>query len=486
MDRINDVITRIARPELINYIFIGFLSLFLVDNIFNSTVRHMPIFVAGAIFLSLFFLAYLIKDYKKHMWLLTGITLMFLIMIVNSFKDGFHVQNFSDWFFFVMYVLSYLAYFSVKQDLKYYNVHIFIVSTILLFIIPLSLGMFGVINPKMVGYSFKPEVLSEVSSDIKIVNKSYFAESSVSFNEINEISAINEEDEENIKKDQVEEIEKDPLYVPNPFRVEESFLDNYLSFSHDSDENHRTFLKGFFRIPHVASYFFGFSAIFLAFLAFKKQKYLFLIPVILLLVLSLYTGVRSFMLALIISVFIYLMQKKYLSYFLIAAILGLFVILFRNQIADILEGTFLQQHFSIVTTLFDNFGRFSRVMIWYSWFMAVSDFHWYEFLIGKSYLSGLVFNENLFGQQMWFHSDILNMFYCYGIIGISVYLSFLIRIFKDCKQYIQGNIFIFLFFSTSVVISFINGFYYYFTVFLMYMFILMVASESKKIIPIVE
>jgi hypothetical protein len=344
--------------------------------------------------------------------------------------------------------------------------------------------MLGVINPKKVGYSFKPDVISLHRNNIDIYNQSYIADASVF--SIESARNDNKVDYDSLQKDEDEQVEGeiDPFYAPNPFKVEESFLENYLSFNYESAENHRTYLKGFFRIPHVASYFFGFSAIFLAFLAFTKRKYLYLIPVVLLLVLSLYTGVRSFMLALVISVFLYLLQRKYLPYLFLSLIIGFAIIIFRHQIAEILHGTFLQQHFSLVLTLFDNFGRFSRIMLWYSWFMAVSDFHWYEFLIGKSYFSGLMINEKLFGQPIWFHSDMLNMFYCYGLVGLSIYVGFIIRIYKDCKQYIHSNIFVFLFFSSSVVISLINGFYYYFTVFLMYLFILMVAYKEKESEPI--
>ncbi|PKP38855.1 MAG: hypothetical protein CVT98_04510 [Bacteroidetes bacterium HGW-Bacteroidetes-15] len=162
MNKFIEFIRNRINPEIINYIFLGFLLLFLIDNIYNTAVKHAPILVAGAIFLSLFFLAYLINDYKKHMWLLTGITLMFLIMIVNSFKDGFHVRNISDLLFFVMYILSYLAFFSAQKHLKLINAQVFIVSTVLLFIVPLTLSLFGLIHPHRVGYSFKSGEISHV------------------------------------------------------------------------------------------------------------------------------------------------------------------------------------------------------------------------------------------------------------------------------------------------------------------------------------
>ena len=93
----------------------------------------------------------------------------------------------------------------------------------------------------------------------------------------------------------------------------------------------------------------------------------------------------------------------------------------------------------------------------------------------------LIANAKNLDTKVWFHNDFLNIFYTYGIWCTMLYIWFFVKIYRDNKSYIKQNIFIFIFYSSMVITAIMNGFYYYFPVFLLYLFFLMIKGEKQLI-----
>jgi hypothetical protein len=196
--------------------------------------------------------------------------------------------------------------------------------------------------------------------------------------------------------------------------------------------------------------------------------------------LVLYTGARTILVSAVIALLLFLLRRKTWVYFLFAGILLAVSIYFRYEIFELTKNTVLEQFATLQITAVDNFGRFSRVTIWRSWWYDFRRFAWYEMLIGKTFYASKVTNLVNIHYKEWFHNDFLSIAYSYGIPALLFYCAFLYRIFRENVQYIRRNIYLFLFFFTMVFAAVFNGFYYYFPVFLMFIFIHLVRAEKKK------
>jgi len=256
---------------------------------------------------------------------------------------------------------------------------------------------------------------------------------------------------------------------------------NWVSNPLDMLEYFRVYHNGLFRLPHIASYFFGFLFLFFAFQYQKKKKITDIILLVVSLVLCFYTGSRAVLAALVLSVLIFLFRKKYIIYFTLLAVTLLIMIVANDYLMQLTKDTIFYQYFTFIQTSTENFTRLSRFRLWYSWWLEISEFGFWDIMIGKSFINALIANANNLDYKVWFHNDFLNIFYSYGIWCTVLYIWFFVKIYRDNKVLIRQNLFIFVFYSSMVITALINGFYYYFPVFLLYLFFYMIKSEKQNI-----
>ncbi len=227
---------------------------------------------------------------------------------------------------------------------------------------------------------------------------------------------------------------------------------------------------GLFRLPHIASYFFGFLFIYFGYIFQRKKKWINLLFMILSLFLCFYTGVRTVILTIILALILYAFKRKNIIFLQLVIILGFLSVIFREDLTRISENTIFFQFFSLIQTTVENITRFSRVRIWYSWWVEVSQFGFWDYVIGKSPINAYIANGKNLGAPIWFHNDFLNIFYSYGVWCFMLYAGFFVKIYCDNRSFIMNNIFIFIFYFSMILSAFLNGFYYYFPVFLLYLF----------------
>jgi hypothetical protein len=175
-----------------------------------------------------------------------------------------------------------------------------------------------------------------------------------------------------------------------------------------------------------------------------------------------------------------LLRKKYIFYLVLLIVALLMLVITNDFILQLTKGSIFYQYFTFVQTSTENFTRLSRFRLWYSWWIEVREFGFWDFMTGKSYTSALIANARNLDYKVWFHNDFLNIFYTYGIWCTILYIWFFIKIYRDNKSCIKQNIFIFIFYISMVITALINGFYYYFPVFLLYLFFSMIKQEKFR------
>jgi hypothetical protein len=200
---------------------------------------------------------------------------------------------------------------------------------------------------------------------------------------------------------------------------------------------------------------------------------------LLLFAIMLYSGVRTFLVAIFLSLIVYLFQRRTRFYLLLLMASGILAIIFRNEVFELTSDTFLEPFGSILITFADNFNSFSRVLIWRSWWMEFSNFSWIDILTGKSFYKSQLANLTNIKSNIWFHNDFLSIAYVYGIPALLTYIWLFVRIFQDNSAEIRKNIFIFLFYFSMIFTAMINGFYYYFPIFLIFIFVWMLKQEAS-------
>ena len=414
---------------LVNNFFWFFVASFFIDRIINYFI-HFPFFVISAIliFPFLFLTARYKNPDKRHLYLLVFSFL--IITVINSIIFLFGIKNISDFLFIGLFITIYFYYKNNINHLNISNVYLFLVIILFLF----SFTFFN-INSNSIGNTeyttlFNWDFSSLVNSD-----------------QIEEITPENE----NIK------------WESNPMDILE-----YL----------RVYHNGLFRLPHVASYFFGFLVLFFAYQYQTKKKVFCISMLIISLALCIYTGSRAVLVAFLLSIIIFLFKRKYIIYFTLLISVLLLLAISNEYILQLTKDTVFYQYFALVQTTVENFTRLSRFRLWYSWWLEVREFGFWDFMIGKSYVNALAANARNLSYKVWFHNDFLNIFYTYGIWCTLLYIWFFVKIYRDNKNYINHNIFIFIFYSSMVITAIINGFYYYFPVFLLYLFFFMIKQEK--------
>ncbi|MCD4695501.1 MAG: hypothetical protein K8S16_04595 [Bacteroidales bacterium] len=378
---------------------------------------HLPVFVGFSLFLLPLLFICIILQSRNHQQFLLIAGSFLLVSFISSYVNVFHVKNISDLVFILFFITVLYLYIPAYDGFKEKN-------GILLFLISLIL------------FSF-------------------------SFFGIDGRSYPNSEQIENL----LEPVQK-IKWEFNPL---------------DKLESERNYRQGLFRLSHIASYFFGFMLIYFSNLFWAGKKKMYLLMAAVSLFLCFYSGSRTVLAAIAISLIIFLARKKYIIYFQSAIIAVLLLILFRKFFMHLFDNTFLYQYFTFFETATENYERLSRFRIWNSWWKEVKGFELWNFFIGKSYINALITNNKNLNYTVWFHNDFLNIFYSYGLWCVALYIWLFIKIYRDYKLYIRQNVFIFVFYFSIIITAFVNGFYYYFPVFLMYLFFLMIKNEKQQL-----
>ena len=417
-------------PELVNLFFWFFLVSFVLDRIINYFF-HFPFFVSTSLIILPFLFSTVRYKSPEKTWIYVLVFSFLVVTILNSIIYQFGVKNISDFLFIVLFIIIYFYYKNNIDHLKTFNVYLFLGLILFLF-----------------AFTFFNINSSSISNTDYTNLFSWDINSFVNSEQIKEIAPKNEL----IK------------WKANPMDILE-----YL----------RVYHNGLFRLPHVASYFFGFLALFFAFQYQKKKKASHIALMIISLMFCIYTGSRAVLAAFVLSMVIYLFKRKYIIYFTLLMALLLILAIVNDSILVLTKDTVFYQYFAFIRTTTENFTRLSRFRIWYSWWIEVREFGFMDFMIGKSYTNALIANAKNLDYKVWFHNDFLNIFYTYGIWCTGLYTWFFVKIYRDNRQQINQNIFLFVFYSSMVITAIINGFYYYFPVFLLYMFLIMIKQEKE-------
>ena len=446
--------------KLVDVFFWLFIASFLIDRIINYFI-HFPFFVGSAllIFPFLFFITqYKNPDRKRLMIVVFS---FILITIINSIVYFFGVKNISDLLFIILFITIYFYYKKNINNLKKANAYLFFALSLFLF----SFTFFNI--------------------DSNLTNKNSYTSALswiTSFDEESEkLTKIRIEKKKRKKEKRKKERRKKEKRKQEVQKVRES---GELTWEHnelDVLEYLRIYHNGLFRVPHIASYFFGFLFLFFAYQYQNKKKILFMVLMVISIGLCIYSGSRAVLAAFVLSTIIFLFNRKYIRYLAMVFVAMLILVFSREYFLQISKDTFLFQYFAFIETTLENFSRLSRYRLWYSWWIEVSEFGFLEFVIGKSYMSAMYANAINLNYKVWFHNDFLNIFYTFGIWCALLYIWLFVKIFRDYKTYIKQNIFIFIFYTSMIITAFVNGFYYYFPVFLLYLFLLMIKNEKQLV-----
>ncbi len=399
-----------------NLVFLVSLAFFLSDSITNYFV-HIPVFVAYLMLLLPLLWLDLWLNGRKNDLLVVFILLFVLPFIINSFLYPFHRTNISDLVFILALPTSYFYYKTHFSVLKFNRVHIFVAATLFMF----SFAFTGINSLKL-----------NRSAQVK---KQY---------------AITK-----------------PRTVKEP-KSELNYLESYRQYRH-----------GLFRIPHIGAYFLGFLALFYGFAYRQKRNILFALLAFGLIVLMLYSGVRAFIGAALLALIITFIRKKSLIYLSGLALAMLLLLLFRVEIYLLTANTILRPFTATFITLVDNVEKISRFLIWRSWWIEFSRFEWYQFLIGKSFFSSILSNLANLHLGEWFHNDFLSILYAYGFPAFVVYGYLFVRIYLDHAEQISGNFIIGVFFWCMLILALLNGLYYYFPIFFLFVFLVMIRDKKR-------
>lgn len=400
-----------------NVVFIVSLAAYLADAITNYFI-HIPVFVAYLIVLLPALWLDLWLHGQKNRLLVVFVFIFIIPFMINSFLHPFHRTNISDLIFILFLPTAYFYYKNRITDLKINRVHIFTAVTLFMF----SFAFAGINSVK--------------------VNRSA-----------------------KVKKQHA--ITK-PRTVKEP-KSNLNFLESYRKYNH-----------GLFRIPHISAYFLGFLALFYGFVFSKRRNYLIALFAFGLIILMLYSGVRAFIAAAALALIITFIRKKSLFYVAGFAMLFMVMLYFRETIYLWTANTFLRPYSATLVTLVDNIGKISRFMIWQSWWVEVSQFEWYELLVGKSFFNSILANlENLHLGE-WFHNDFLSIAYVYGIPAMVAYVYFFVSIYRDAKLQIQNDLIFSVLYWSLPVLAILNGLYYYFPILFMFLFWVMMKEQNTS------
>ena len=433
--------------KLVNVFFMLFMVAFFTDRGINYFL-HFPFFVVMAIVLYPFLL--LLVHYKnpEKGQLLLFIGTFILISLINNMLYGFDKKNVSDLLFIILFITFYYYYKNHISALKNKYINIFLVLSAFAFV-----------------FTFASIDSQSVFKQLDTSSAGLVSEASIE-DENNNVEEVNIGLEEiNNTNDSVSIINKQAQ-----LHWEENKELDYIEYI-------RVYHFGLFRLPHMASYFFGFLALFFLYSYTKKRKLINLFIVLVSLAFCIITGSRAVIVAFALAGILFLLGRKHIVYLGLIILLSASVFLGIDFLLRISEDTIFYQYFSLIQTTSENFTRLSRFRIWYSWWVEVQNFGLVDLLIGKSYIAAHLANIKNLDYDIWYHNDFLNIFYSYGLLATVVYVAFMIKIYNDNKMEIRNNAILFIFYFAMIITAILNGFYYYFPVFILYIFFLMLRQE---------
>lgn len=347
-----------------NTIFLVSMFFFMTDNVLNFFI-NIPVFVTYSMILLPVLWFHLWTAGKLNRFIVVSAVIFIITFVISNFLYVFNKRNLSDVVYVLLFITSFYYYQFHLQKIRFGKVHILLATVLLLF----SFAFAGL--------------------------------NSGSFNKNKKIT---------------EHIE---FKTPQKINHDQDALDIL--------EYNRAYNYGLFRIPHVATYLLGFLGLFYGFHYSKNKNLWMLALTILLFILMIFTGVRTFAAAILLALTIYFIRRKTLRIFAGLIVVGLLLILFRYKIYFLTQHTILEPFTSVIITIFDNFDRLSRVLIWKSWLLEMQQFSWYNYLTGKSFYESILANIQNLHRALWFHNDFFSISFSYGVPALIVYIAFFIR-----------------------------------------------------------
>ncbi|MDA9334936.1 O-antigen ligase family protein [Flavobacteriaceae bacterium] len=256
---------------------------------------------------------------------------------------------------------------------------------------------------------------------------------------------------------------------------------NTIGLKTDDIEFSRSYRQGFFRKAHIASYFFTFTLLYFMnrLKSLKANKLTYIVTIVPLTYVIFITGSRTPIVVMFLGLILFYFKIKYLKYLIIFVVLSVGLIIFIDEALVLFSDTIIYQYITIIKTIFSNFERLSRIIIWASWWSEVKTFNLIDYVFGRGFNASIVANQKNVSNSIWFHNDFLSIFYSYGILPLIIYINLFVKIYKKHKKIIRSNVFIFLTFSGFWLSAFFNGFYYYYTVILLYLFYTMIYESNE-------
>jgi len=450
-----------------NFVFYSFLAVFVTDSVINY-FYPLPVFVTFGI-LALPFLWIFTCGIKGFRPFAVISAIFILNSVIHNIQYGFHKRNLSDLLFILLFIASYFYYYVRINELKKRTVILFLLTTILMF--SFSLPGFNSSNWRQNTPLYersgqnKIQSSTELIKDGKLTTRADTKQDSIpSFNEESLEQRSNRENRSIKIPDPIVDKSAPPSPAPDLYakKTDVDFLETF-----------RQYRNGLFRLPHIASYFFGFLMLFIGWQYQLSRDRRFKLLIAILLLLLLLTGARSVIVAISAGFVLYFFRKKNLIFLLLFTLCLSLLLIFRNQLYFVFKETFLGQYFGMLITFVENFEGFSRILFWKSWYHEISHFSLADYLTGKGFYSSIKANvRNLYFKE-WFHSDPLSIVYSYGISGLIAYFYLIYRIFRDNSLPIRKNLFAFIFFTGMIITAVLNGYYYFFPVFLTFIFLKM-------------
>jgi len=398
-------------------VFYGSLCVFFLDNLLNIWV-HLPLFTA---YLGLIIPALLIKIAQKGglpkllLLLLSG---LFISSLVHLLLYGFQIKNVSDTVYVSGFVVSYYYFERYTEALNLKAVLVF-----------------GAVLSIMFSTSF---ITGESTGVVE-------------------------------KEEQIQVID---FFEEKSGEIQSGFtLGARL-------EKNRQYHSGLFKVPHVGALLMGVCLIGFLFLPFQQNKVILLLTSALLLFFIAWSGTRVFFVALIPALVILLIQKKYYRILLAGFAMFLGCIYFRLDLYEATRHTPLGSLTGALIAMVDDWHNLSRIAIWSVWYQEVSAFSITDFLFGKGYAQSLASTGAVFDNSIWFHNDLLSIFYSYGLATFVVYLALWSSWIKTNWSYLVRNTGFLISFVLLLSAALINGLYFYQPLFYFYILFL-IKSQSK-------
>lgn len=453
--------SRLNEPNLV---FFSFLVVFIIDSVVNY-FYPAPVFVPF-ILIALPFLWIFSSGHKGFRPFAIISAIFILSAVVHNIQYGFHKRNLSDLLFILLFIASYFYFYVRINELKKSTVYLFLITVVLMF----SLSAIGLNSNRWreniplyerTGQNTMP---ADIEKNEERISTGEPIAKQDSIQSSDDESAGQQVSRSTKKMDSIQDKSAPPTPAPDLYkkRTEVDFLETF-----------RQYRNGLFRLPHIAAYFFGFLILFFGWQLYYSGNRMIALLIALLIFLLLLTGVRSVLVAIAAGFALYfLRKKKFLFLFVFATSVSLLLI-FRSELYAVFKETFLGQYFGMLITFVDNFEGFSRILFWKSWYHEIIHFSPSDYLTGKGFYSSIKANaRNLYFKE-WFHSDPLSIIYSYGFSGFFAYFYLIYRVYIDNRVPIGKNKFALTFFAGTIITAFLNGFYYFFPVFLIFIFLKM-------------